>query len=138
MREIVNICAGQCGINVGYRFWSIACEGAVCFLLIEVTSSEHCVDATGECSAKLDLQRERISVLFNEGPLARYVPRAVVVDLDVQATDAFKALPLGSLFSVESIVHGAVRFFVTYSNFKSRMVPVITGQKGATLTVLKF
>ena len=82
-----------------------------CFSLVINTSKEHCIDATGECSAKLDLQRERISVLFNEGPLARYVPRAVVVDLDVQATDAFKALPLGSLFSPEAIVHGDVRFF---------------------------
>lgn len=49
MREIVHIQGGQCGNQVGAKFW-------------EVMSDEHGVDPTGTYHGDSDLQLERINV----------------------------------------------------------------------------
>lgn len=53
MREIVHIQAGQCGNQIGSKFW-------------EVISDEHSIDATGTYGGDSDLQLERINVYYNE------------------------------------------------------------------------
>lgn len=53
MREIVHIQGGQCGNQIGAKFW-------------EVISDEHGVDPTGSYHGDSDLQLERINVYFNE------------------------------------------------------------------------
>eukprot|EP00889_Picochlorum_renovo_P005633 jgi/Picre1/32663/NNA_008009.t1 len=53
MREIVHVQAGQCGNQIGAKFWEVICD-------------EHGVDASGEYYGDLDLQLERINVYFNE------------------------------------------------------------------------
>ena len=53
MREIVAIQGGQCGNQIGAKFW-------------EVVSDEHGIDPTGTYHGDSDLQLERI----------KYVPRA--------------------------------------------------------------
>lgn len=53
MREIVHIQGGQCGNQIGSKFW-------------EVISDEHGVDPTGTYHGNSDLQLERINVYFNE------------------------------------------------------------------------
>ncbi|KAF7346172.1 Tubulin beta chain [Mycena sanguinolenta] len=58
MREIVHLQTGQCGNQIGSRFW-------------EVVSEEHGLDRTGVYADKTDqhtsdLQLERISVYYNE------------------------------------------------------------------------
>uniref|UniRef100_A0A8C5RE16 Tubulin/FtsZ GTPase domain-containing protein n=1 Tax=Laticauda laticaudata TaxID=8630 RepID=A0A8C5RE16_LATLA len=53
MREIVHIQAGQCGNQIGAKFW-------------EVISDEHGIDHTGSYHGDSDLQLERISVYYNE------------------------------------------------------------------------
>ncbi|KAF6770128.1 hypothetical protein AHF37_11638 [Paragonimus kellicotti] len=68
MREIVHIQAGQCGNQIGSKFW-------------EVISDEHGVDPTGQYHGDSDLQLERISVYYNEASGGKYVPRAILVDL---------------------------------------------------------
>lgn len=68
MREIVHIQAGQCGNQIGAKFW-------------EVISDEHGIDATGCYCGDSDLQLERINVYYNEATGGKYVPRAVLVDL---------------------------------------------------------
>jgi len=60
MREIVNIQGGQCGNQIGAKFW-------------EVNSDEHGVDPTGTYHGDSDLQLERINVYFNEATGGRYV-----------------------------------------------------------------
>merc|ERR1712215_271708 len=74
MREIVHIQTGQCGNQIGTKFW-------------EIISDEHGIQPTGEYtqgnSKELcDLQLERINVYYNEGNQGKYVPRAVLVDLE--------------------------------------------------------
>merc|ERR1719162_1868013 len=70
MREIVHIQGGQCGNQIGAKFW-------------EVISDEHGIDPTGTYHGDSDLQLERINVYFNEATSGRYVPRAILMDLEL-------------------------------------------------------
>ena len=69
MRELVHIQGGQCGNQIGAKFW-------------EVIADEHGIDPTGTYHGDSDLQLERINVYFNEATGGRYVPRAVLMDLE--------------------------------------------------------
>ncbi|GBM79709.1 Tubulin beta-2A chain [Araneus ventricosus] len=51
MREIVHVQAGQCGNQIGAKFW-------------EVISDEHGIDPTGSYHGDSDLQLERINALL--------------------------------------------------------------------------
>ena len=53
MREIVHIQGGQCGNQIGAKFWEVVCD-------------EHGIDATGSYAGNDDLQLERVNVYFNE------------------------------------------------------------------------
>lgn len=67
MREIVHLQAGQCGNQIGSKFW-------------EIISDEHGIDPTGHYHGDNDLQLERIDVYYTEVNGNKYVPRAVLVD----------------------------------------------------------
>ena len=75
--------AGQCGNQIGAKFW-------------EVISDEHGVDPTGTFHGESDLQLERINVYFNEATGGRYVPRAVLMDLEPGTMDSVRAGPFGA------------------------------------------
>ena len=93
MREIVHIQAGQCGNQIGAKFW-------------EVISDEHGVDPAGAYDGDSDLQLERINVYYNEATGGRYVPRAVLVDLEPGTMDSVRAGPFGQLFRPDNFVFG--------------------------------
>jgi len=82
MREIVHLQAGQCGNQIGAKFW-------------EVISDEHGVDPTGTYHGDSDLQLERINVYFNEATGGKYVPRAVLIDLEPGTMDSVRSGPFG-------------------------------------------
>jgi len=54
-----------------------------------------------------DLQLERINVYFNEATGGRYVPRAVLVDLEPGTMDAVRSGPFGQLFRPDNFVFGS-------------------------------
>ena len=93
MREIVHIQTGQCGNQIGAKFW-------------EVISDEHGVDPTGVYQGNTDLQLERINVYFNEATAGRYVPRAILVDLEPGTMDSVRAGPYGQLFRPDNFIFG--------------------------------
>eukprot|EP00630_Chrysocystis_fragilis_P002066 CAMPEP_0197395638 /NCGR_PEP_ID=MMETSP1165-20131217/7186_1 /TAXON_ID=284809 /ORGANISM="Chrysocystis fragilis, Strain CCMP3189" /LENGTH=445 /DNA_ID=CAMNT_0042921405 /DNA_START=57 /DNA_END=1394 /DNA_ORIENTATION=- len=93
MREIVHIQGGQCGNQIGAKFW-------------EVISDEHGVDPTGSYHGDSDLQLERINVYYNEATGGRYVPRAVLMDLEPGTMDSVRAGPFGQLFRPDNFVFG--------------------------------
>ena len=93
MREIVHIQAGQCGNQIGAKFW-------------EVISDEHGIDPTGTYHGDSDLQLERINVYFNEATGGRYVPRAILMDLEPGTMDSVRAGPYGQLFRPDNFVFG--------------------------------
>ncbi|XP_073966657.1 tubulin beta-1 chain-like [Choristoneura fumiferana] len=93
MREIVHVQAGQCGNQIGSKFW-------------EVISDEHGVDPTGNYIGQNPLQQERINVYYNEASGGKYVPRAVLVDLEPGTMDSVRSGPYGQLFRPDNFVFG--------------------------------
>eukprot|EP00172_Hildenbrandia_rubra_P000971 Plantae.Rhodophyta-Hildenbrandia_rubra.ctg15606.p1 GENE.Plantae.Rhodophyta-Hildenbrandia_rubra.ctg15606~~Plantae.Rhodophyta-Hildenbrandia_rubra.ctg15606.p1 ORF type:complete len:449 (+),score=60.90 Plantae.Rhodophyta-Hildenbrandia_rubra.ctg15606:236-1582(+) len=92
-RSIVSLQAGQCGNQIGAKFW-------------ETISSEHGIDSSGAYIGTNDLQLARAGVYFNEGSEGRYVPRAVLLDLEPGVIDQIKSSPLGSVFRPDNFIHG--------------------------------
>ncbi|KAL7989993.1 hypothetical protein Chor_012659 [Crotalus horridus] len=93
MREIVHIQAGQCGNQIGAKFW-------------EVISDEHGIDPTGTYHGDSDLQLDRISVYYNEATGGKYVPRAILVDLEPGTMDSVCSGPFGQIFRPDNFVFG--------------------------------
>merc|ERR1712038_1385799 len=93
MREIVHMQAGQCGNQIGAKFW-------------EIISDEHGIDPTGTYHGDSDLQLERINVYYNEASGGKYVPRAVLVDLEPGTMDSVRSGPFGQLFRPDNFVFG--------------------------------
>ena len=61
---------------------------------------------TGTYHGDSDLQLERINVYFNEATGGRYVPRAVLMDLEPGTMDSVRAGPFGQLFRPDNFVFG--------------------------------
>jgi tubulin beta len=93
MREIVHLQVGQCGNQIGSRFWG-------------VISEEHGIDTSGMYKGTEDLQLERVNVYYNEAQGGKYVPRAILVDLEPGTMDAVKSGPYGMLFRPDNFVFG--------------------------------
>ncbi|KID81430.1 tubulin/FtsZ family protein [Metarhizium guizhouense ARSEF 977] len=85
MREIGN--------QIGSAFW-------------HVISGEHGLDSSGMYNGTSDLQLKRMNVYFNETSSNKYVPRAVLVDLESGTLDAVRAGILGQLFRPDNFVFG--------------------------------
>ena len=77
----------------GVKFW-------------EVVSDEHGIERDGLYKGNNDLQLERISVYYNEIGANKYVPRAILVDLEPGTMDAVRSGPLGGLFRPDNFVFG--------------------------------
>ncbi|KAH7567130.1 hypothetical protein JRO89_XS07G0021700 [Xanthoceras sorbifolium] len=96
MREILHIQGGQCGNQIGSKFWEVICD-------------EHGVDPTGRYKGdgtSSDLQLERINVYYNEASGGRYVPRAVLMDLEPGTMDSIRSGPYGQIFRPDNFVFG--------------------------------
>ncbi|CAK9796369.1 Tubulin beta-8 chain [Anthophora quadrimaculata] len=93
MREIVHIQAGQCGNQIGAKFW-------------EVISDEHGIDPTGIYHGDSNLQLERVNVYYNEASGEKYVPRAILVDLEPGTMDSVRSGPFGNIFRPDNFVFG--------------------------------
>jgi hypothetical protein len=91
----------------------------------EVISDEHGIDPTGTYHGDSDLQLERINVYYNEAtgpskfslkkrhevffdfsPGGKYVPRAVLVDLEPGTMDSVRSGPFGQLFRPDNFIFG--------------------------------
>ena len=69
-------------------------------------SDEHGIDPSGEFRGDSELQIERINVYYNEATGGRYVPRAILVDLEPGTMDSVRAGPFGQLFRPDNFVFG--------------------------------
>ncbi|KAL0864040.1 hypothetical protein Bca101_043158 [Brassica carinata] len=93
MREILHIQGGQCGNQIGAKFWEVVC-------------AEHGIDPTGRYTGDSDLQLERINVYYNEASCGRFVPRAVLMDLEPGTMDSLRSGPYGQTFRPDNFVFG--------------------------------
>ncbi|KAI5071144.1 hypothetical protein GOP47_0013395 [Adiantum capillus-veneris] len=66
---------GQCGNQIGTKFWEVVC-------------TEHGIDPTGSYIGDADVQLERLNVYYNEASCESYVPRAVLMDLELGSMDS--------------------------------------------------
>jgi len=111
VREIIHIQVGQCGNQVGCAFWN-------------AIKSEHLVGPDGKFDKKaweakgagdedgdgIPDELENIDVYFrgtvDEKMDAKWVPRAVLVDLEPGTMDVIKASPIGTFFKPDNMVFG--------------------------------
>ncbi|OAQ75084.1 tubulin beta-1 chain [Purpureocillium lilacinum] len=81
------------GNQIGSAFW-------------QTIAGEHGLDSNGIYHGDSDLQLDRMSVYFTEASGNKYVPRAVLVDLEPGTMDAVRAGPFGQLFRPDNFVFG--------------------------------
>ncbi|KAG5573549.1 hypothetical protein H5410_063315 [Solanum commersonii] len=81
MREILHIQGGQCGNQIGSKFWEVICD-------------EHGIDPTGRYNAG------------NTATAGRFVPRAVLMDLEPGTMDSIRSGPSGQIFRPDNFVFG--------------------------------
>ncbi|KAH8498807.1 hypothetical protein H0E87_017652 [Populus deltoides] len=93
MREILHVQGGQCGNQIGSKFWEVVCD-------------EHGIDPTGKYVGTSDLQLERVNVYYNEASCGRFVPRAVLMDLEPGTMDSVRTGPYGQIFRPDNFVFG--------------------------------
>nr|ACO14563.1 Tubulin beta-1 chain [Caligus clemensi] len=93
MREIVHIQAGQCGNQIGSKFW-------------EVISDKHSIAPDGAYEGNDPQQLERIEVYYNEASGGKYVPRAILLDLEPGTMNAIRSGGYGQIFRPDNFVFG--------------------------------
>jgi tubulin beta len=74
--------AGQCGNQMGTKFEEVLCD-------------ENGIGGDGEYCGDNNAQLDRINVFYYEASGDKYVPRAVLFDLEPGVIDAVRASPLG-------------------------------------------
>jgi len=95
-REIVTIQVGRTGNNIGTEFWKDICN-------------DHQINfekaGKGKFAGKENTGLDQnLGVFFNEGKEGRFVPRAILCDLNMQDLDQVTRGSLGNLFRPEMIV----------------------------------
>jgi len=94
VREILHIQVGQCGNQIGNRFW-------------QTVIAEHNLDGSGKYEGEAaDIDLDKVGVYMRSAG-ERYVPRACLVDLEPGTVDVIKASPVGTLFKPDNFVFGA-------------------------------
>lgn len=61
-------------------------------------SKEHGIDPRGMYHGESVLQKERLNVYYTESNGGRYVPRAILIDLEPGTMDTVRESPYGQLF----------------------------------------
>jgi len=99
VREIVHVQVGQCGNQIGNVFWETMCK-------------EHHLAEDGKFIASANKQSDhvrldKVGVYFRESGEKRYVPRAILVDLEPGILEVVKAAPTGKMFKPDNFIFGA-------------------------------
>ena len=87
---------------MGLVAFSLSCSWVHCDIVarkvLEVISDEQGIDPTGTYHGDSDLQLERLNVYCSEATGGRYVPRAILMDLDLEpwSSGALRAVPSSS------------------------------------------
>jgi len=94
VREILHVQVGQCGNQIGNRFW-------------QTVIAEHNLNGAGKYEGeKPAVDLDKVNVYMRETG-ERWVPRACLVDLEPGTVDVIKASPVGTLFKPDNFVFGA-------------------------------
>ncbi|WPH02339.1 gamma tubulin [Acrodontium crateriforme] len=88
-REIITLQAGQCGNSVGSKFWQQLCQ-------------EHGINQDGNLADFATEGGDRKDVFFYQSDDTRYVPRAILLDLEPRVINAIQAAPYGNIYNPEN------------------------------------
>jgi tubulin beta len=108
VREIVHVQVGQCGNQVGLAFWNAVTKEhklSSSTMQFQKDGTEKDMDGDG-----LPDELEKIDVYYrgtsDERQKCKWVPRAVLVDLEPGTMDVIKAQPLGPAFKPDNMCFG--------------------------------
>ncbi|KAL1994230.1 hypothetical protein VTN49DRAFT_2899 [Thermomyces lanuginosus] len=93
-REIITIQAGQCGNNVGSQFWQQLCQ-------------EHGISPDGNLEDFATEGGDRKDVFFYQSDDTRYIPRAILLDLEPRVINGIQSGPYRHIYNPENFFVGA-------------------------------
>ncbi|KAK0897444.1 gamma-tubulin [Friedmanniomyces endolithicus] len=88
--EIITLQAGQCGNSVGSQFWQQLCQ-------------EHGIDQSGNLADYAVEGGDRKDVFFYQSDDTRYVPRAILLDLEPRVIERIQNSAYGNIYNPENI-----------------------------------
>ncbi|KAF7597567.1 gamma-tubulin [Aspergillus hancockii] len=92
-REIITIQAGQCGNNVGSQFWQQLCL-------------EHGISQDGNLEEFAAEGGDRKDVFFYQSDDTRYIPRAILLDLEPRVLQSIQSGPYKNIYNPENFFIG--------------------------------
>ncbi|KAJ5901910.1 hypothetical protein N7495_002438 [Penicillium taxi] len=92
-REIITIQAGQCGNNVGSQFWQQLCL-------------EHGISQDGNLEEFATEGGDRKDVFFYQSDDTRYIPRAILLDLEPRVLNGIQTGPYRNIYNPENFFIG--------------------------------
>ncbi|EEQ34213.1 gamma-tubulin [Microsporum canis] len=92
-REIITIQAGQCGNNIGTQFWQQLCL-------------EHGINQDGNLEEFATEGGDRKDVFFYQSDDTRYIPRAILIDLEPRVLSAIQNGPYSNIYNPENFFIG--------------------------------
>ncbi|KAL9624868.1 MAG: hypothetical protein Q9160_000915 [Pyrenula sp. 1 TL-2023] len=92
-REIITIQAGQCGNNVGSQFWQQLCQ-------------EHGINQDGNLEDFATEGGDRKDVFFYQSDDTRYIPRAILLDLEPRVIESIQTGPYKNIYNPENFYIG--------------------------------
>ncbi|PLN78116.1 gamma tubulin [Aspergillus taichungensis] len=92
-REIITIQAGQCGNNVGGQFWQQLCQ-------------EHGISQDGNLEEFATEGGDRKDVFFYQSDDTRYIPRAILLDLEPRVLNSIQTGPYKNIYNPENFFLG--------------------------------
>lgn len=92
-REIITVQAGQCGNNSGVSFWQHLCL-------------EHGINPDGNLEDFATEGGDRKDVFFYQSDDTRYVPRAILIDLEPRVLHSIQSGPYKNIYNPENFFIG--------------------------------
>jgi len=94
VREVLTVCVGQCGIQMGSAIWEQYC-------------AEHGIQKNGDMSQKAAADNDHnFQVFFEETSSCQYVPRNLMVDLEPNVIADIKTSELSAIYHPEFLLAG--------------------------------
>ncbi|KAF2686994.1 tubulin-domain-containing protein [Lentithecium fluviatile CBS 122367] len=89
MKEIITLQAGQCGNSVGQQFWQQLCQ-------------EHGINKDGNLEDYATEGGDRKDVFFYQSDDTRYIPRAILLDLEPRVLNSIQASDYKNIYNPEN------------------------------------
>ncbi|KAE8445683.1 hypothetical protein EG329_012981 [Mollisiaceae sp. DMI_Dod_QoI] len=92
-REIITVQAGQCGNSIGSQFWQQLCQ-------------EHGISQDGNLEEFATEGGDRKDVFFYQSDDTRYIPRAILIDLEPRVINSIQTGPYKNIYNPENFFVG--------------------------------